>query len=451
MDQSETYAKITTGGLIVTHLNTVQSSGLGALMDYQNALDLTAHWLSNHPHLKPDPNHCKLPDYLNCSMCGGVRAFEIMAHVRFGPDHWVNETPVMYCPDCNRFCLTAVRHAECVARVSEIEGLLPTAIDARLWSINPTFLNIEPTTRCNFSCWYCVGRHMVQADIEVDNFERMLDHFPAVQAIALVGEGEPLLHKGFFDMAEMARRRGIRVLMLTNGSAFSESVVRKLCESEIAYVSISIDSFDSATFAKSRIDGDLNRIWEGISRLRRYRDEQGYEYPKIGLKGTLFGHTEDQIPAIVEEAKRRGVEIFESFQPLNPKISYVRIYPKEKLTELNQLTRVSERIATDSIAARHRLQDVETFCATENIPASNSGRPNRLRPGCDEEWLYSLLSGHITPCCQVKNIIDPAWNLFERSVADILGLPSYENTRFNLWNGLFPDYCNGCWKTQPRI
>jgi len=417
-------------------------------MDTQNAFDLTALWQRSHAHLQPDPAHQPLPSYLSCPACAGARALEVKAHLRFGPQHWVHEVPVLHCPDCQGFSLTADRRAECEIRQPEICGMAPSALDARLWSATPTFLNIEPTTRCNFSCWYCVGRHMVQADIEVENFGRMLDNFPTVRAIALVGEGEPLLHKGFFDMAHMARERGIRVLMLSNGSAFSESVVRKLCEAEIAYVSISIDSIDPATFADSRIDGDVNRIWEGIERLRRYRDAQGYQYPKIGLKGTLFRHTEAQIPAIVEEAKRRGVEVFESFQPLNPMVTYVRIYPKDKLAELDQVGRVTQRIGADSEKARQRLQGVMDFCAAEDIPASNSGRANGLRPGCDEEWLYSLLSGQITPCCQVKDVIDPAWNLFERPVAEILRLPSYENTRFNLWNGLFPAYCGGCWKTQ---
>jgi len=26
--------------------------------------------------------------------------------------------------------------------------------------------------------------------------------------------------------------------------------------------------------------------------------------------------------------------------------------------------------------------------------------------------------------------------------------PEYENVRFNLWNGIFPSYCEGCWKTR---
>lgn len=416
-------------------------------------LDVTAAWNRCHPHLVPDAAHAALPlsQVRGCSLCGANRAFEVAARLRFGERDWVGPTRVQYCPGCGRFVLpTALR-----AALSPVEpGSAPavvTAVDARLWSSSPTFLNIEPTTRCNFKCWYCVGRHMQQADIEVADFARVLDNFPTVKAIALVGEGEPLLHKGFFEMAHMARGRGVRVLMVSNGSAFSESVVRKLCEAEIAYVSVSVDSVDAATFARSRIGGELGRVWEGIEKLRRYRDANGYRYPRIAIKGTLFSHTEDEMLPIVEEARRRGADLFESFQPLNPMHSYIRIYPKAEAREIAEIEHVGQRIQQRKAAAEALLPSAHAFCAGEGIPVSNAGRPNGMRPGCDEEWLYSLRSGHITPCCQIKEVLDPAWNLFERPLQDILSDPHYERVRFNLWNGLFPDHCRGCWKTQaPR-
>ncbi len=416
-----------------------------------SALDLSAVWQRCHAHLRPDPGHAPLqPDqYRRCDFCGADHAFLVAAHLRCGPDTWVHEQRLAFCPDCGRFALSPDLQADPALRAARAAGLAVTAVDARLWSAQPTFLNIEPTTRCNFSCWYCIGRHMVQADIEVANFARMLDNYPSVKAIALVGEGEPLLHKGFFEMAHMARERGIRVLMISNGSAFSESVVRKICEAGIAYISISIDSTDPATFAQSRIDGDLPRIWEGIERLRSYRDAHGYRYPRISLKGTLFTHTQDELVDIATQARQHGVDLFESFQPLNPKQSYVKIYPREQLAQLAAVPAVSARINRHSEAARGILRNAVDFCNEEGIPASGHGRPNGMRPGCDEEWLYSLLSGHVTPCCQVKDVLDPNWNLFERPVHEILADAHYENMRFNLWNGLFPNYCEGCYKTRP--
>jgi MoaA/NifB/PqqE/SkfB family radical SAM enzyme len=246
----------------------------------------------------------------------------------------------------------------------------------------------------------------------------------------------------------MAKDRNIKVLIISNGSAFSQSVIIKLCETEVAYVSISIDSYDPDTFKSSRIDGDLVKVLAGIRKLRDYRDAHGFKFPKIALKGTLFNHTIDQLPAIVDMAKASGVEIFESFQVLNPMKNYVRIYPTAHIPELQLIENVSKAIDRDTAYAREQLQPMAEFMTENGIDFLPAVVSNPIRKNCDESWLYSLLSGDITPCCQLKNPISPKWNIFNHSVDEILSDFEYENTRFNLWNGIFPSYCDGCGKTR---
>jgi MoaA/NifB/PqqE/SkfB family radical SAM enzyme len=397
--------------------------------------DITSVWDRAHAHLRPLADRIKLvhEKQHDCPEgCGGL-AVDVVAHVR-QDGMWRERQGVRYCFGCDRYY------------VSGRSGAVD-AVDARLWSSTPTFLNIEPTTRCNFSCWYCVGRQMKQEDIRVEDFVRVLDNFPTLKTIALVGEGEPLMHKGFFKMARAAVDRGIRVVTLSNGSTFSSSNVRKICEAGITYISISIDSFDPVTFASSRIGGKLQQVLDGIRRLRDYRDRHGYPYPKIALKGTLFHGTQDQLPRIAALAKEYGVEIFESFQVLNPMSTYIPIYPREKLPELEDIDGVGAAIGRDAQRVHELLQPMQEFFAHEGIDVDKNGTPNGLRPGCDEQWVYSLLSGDVTPCCQIKTPISPAWNLFNHSIDEILQDRLYENTRFNLWNGFFPRHCKGCAKT----
>lgn len=412
------------------------------------ATDITAVWNRCHPHLQPSSAHLPLAADDTCVLPDGRPGVKLLANVRLAGGHWLDAVPVAYDAAARRFHVLAADRAERLAGRPELADAPIDAVDARLWSAAPTFLNIEPTTRCNYNCWYCVGRHMKQEDIRIEDFARVLDNFPTVKTIGLVGEGEPLMHKGFFEMTEMAHARGIKVMIISNGSAFSHSVISKLCEARVEYVSISIDSADAATFASSRIDGDLQRVWQGIENLRRYRDDNGYRYPVIALKGTLFSHTADELPAIARAAAAHGVEVFESFQPLNPMRTYVPIYPREQLAQLASVDTVSAAIRRDTPAAAQVLEPLADFCAEEGIELDKNGRANPLRANCDEQWIYSLLSGDITPCCQIKTPLSPKWNLFEHPLAQILADPEYENLRFNLWNGLFPRYCDGCWKTR---
>ena len=402
--------------------------------------DITDVWSRCHSHLRPLDGAVP-PDE-------NQRLPRLTARVRFGSDTWIENATITFSRDHQRYLLLNSDRTSALGKRIDLLQTPVEAVDARLWSRTPTMINIEPTTRCNFNCWYCVGRHMEQADIRVEDFEEMLDNFPTLRTIALVGEGEPLLHKGFFEMAAMAKARGMHVIAISNGSAFSQSVIRQLCDVGVTYISISIDSHDPATFASSRIDGDLEKVLAGIKRLREYRDANGFIYPKIGLKGTLFNDTKDQLPAIVDLAKAAGVEVFESFQALNPMKNYIRIYPQGHLKELPSADKVSQAIALDSAYGRETLQPIDAFCAEHGIELFRPVISNPLRKNCDETWLYSLLSGDITPCCQIKTPISPRWNVFKHPVEEILSDLDYENTRFNLWNGFFPDYCAGCWKTR---
>lgn len=411
--------------------------------------DITGAWDRAHAHLRPLADSLALPaaQHHPCPTGCGGSAIDIVAHLRAG-GVWRERSAVRYCFGCNLFFARSGAFAA-FRRAGRAPDTRIDAVNARLWSASPTFLNIEPTTRCNFSCWYCVGRHMEQGDIKVEDFGRVLDNFPDLKTIALVGEGEPLMHKGFFEMARMAVDRGICVATLSNGSTLSSSNVRKICESGITYLSVSIDSFDPATFASSRIGGDLQQVLNGIRRLRDYRDANGYRYPKIAVKGTLFESTQDQLPRIVALAKEYGVEIFESFQVLNPMRTYIRIYPREKLPELARTDAVAGAIGRDTLHVHQKqLQPVQSFFREEGIDIDRNGTPNGLRPGCDEQWIYSLRSGDVTPCCLIKTPISPAWNLVTHTIQEILRDQLYENTRFNLWNGLFRSDCEGCSKTR---
>ena len=69
---------------------------------------------------------------------------------------------------------------------------------------------------------------MVQDDINFGDFEKVLDNFPTLTTIALEGESETLMHKSFFDKTHMAKARSIRVVIISNGSAFGASVIKKM-------------------------------------------------------------------------------------------------------------------------------------------------------------------------------------------------------------------------------
>ena len=409
-------------------------------------ISITEIWKTCHLHLQPFVHHLSLPanQYQPCPQCHSPGAFHVLVNLDLPGA--VPELPceVLHCPACGQFFVA--EKLEYGGTEYSLRGNI-VKVDARLWNRQPSMLNIEPTTRCNLACWYCLGRHMPESDIDRSSFVKMLKNSPSVETVALVGEGEPVLHPDFFKMSQDARMHARKIVTVSNGTLLNQTNIRKMCEAGVLYISVSIDSADSQQFASSRVNGALSEVLEGIRRLRVFRDQNDYRYPKIGVKGTLFDYSQNQLIRIVEMAREHGAEIFESFQALNPKQSYCDIYPEEHLGQLETSGVVASRIVRDSRKAMKLLKPVQEFFEEESISFFDRGRENPIRRNCNETSLHLLTSGHVTSCCQVKEPICEGLDLTLMPLAEILSNSHYENLRFNLWNGIFPNACEGCSKT----
>src|SRR5262245_15027684 len=221
------------------------------------AIDITDLWNRSHRHLSPMPQKPGFLDaeLLRCPHCKEERAIRILAHVRLGSRGWAPMRRILSCYSCHRYSLPVHELILPWAKqMLTLQSFEPTAIEARLWTDASRILNLEPTTFCNFNCWYCVGRHMKQEHLTYENFVKIIDgSTPSLKHLALVGEGEPIMNKRFFDMVRYAKAKGLRVGLTTNGSMFSQSNVKKLCDVGVDYLQISIDSADPKRFAESRV------------------------------------------------------------------------------------------------------------------------------------------------------------------------------------------------------
>jgi MoaA/NifB/PqqE/SkfB family radical SAM enzyme len=415
------------------------------------SMDLTELWNTVHPHLKPITPHLPL-EYDECPHCSAKAAISVLANIECDNNYWLNDIAVLICTCCEHVLLLKSEYERLIQQYqfdTQINKI--TNLNAKLWSDQPKLLNLEPTTYCNFNCWYCVGRSMKQAHIDEKSYYQLLAKSASeIEFLAIVGEGEPFIHKGFFRMVEAAKQKSIYVMTISNGSTLTKSMVSKICESGVNYISISIDSIDPEEFSQNRVDGKLEQVIAGIKRLITYRDEHGFKYPRVGIKGSLVSPKSGTLLNVARTAKKIGVEVFEGFQPLNPKANYVAIYPEHTHNLIDKIKECKDIISeeTKQVFEETGLTDIYTFCEGEGVKFIQPGRINRIRKNCEERYIYSLLSGEITPCCQIKQPISKTLNLFDTPLHELYKNPLYENIKFNLLNGIFPKYyCEGCIKT----
>jgi MoaA/NifB/PqqE/SkfB family radical SAM enzyme len=143
----------------------------------------------------------------------------------------------------------------------------------------PSQIIMAVTEICNLACIHCPhpefkksqhygGRYLDPAlNVKMVNEVRLHGQGLA-QYIRYTGDGEPLIHPHSYEMIEYAcRHSGVFVTLTTNGMIMNEKRMRRLLDSGVHMIDVSVDAFTPETYAKIRVNGDLNVTRANILRL----------------------------------------------------------------------------------------------------------------------------------------------------------------------------------------
>jgi radical SAM protein with 4Fe4S-binding SPASM domain len=124
------------------------------------------------------------------------------------------------------------------------------------------------THRCNLNCKHCysnsgaVQEEELSTQEAIDVVDKLTD--AGVTALAFSG-GEPLSRKDFFTVAEHAVKRGLYVSVATNGTLLTKENVKRLKQTGVHYVEVSIDGATASTHDAFRgVPGAFEKAVMGI-------------------------------------------------------------------------------------------------------------------------------------------------------------------------------------------
>jgi MoaA/NifB/PqqE/SkfB family radical SAM enzyme len=140
----------------------------------------------------------------------------------------------------------------------------------RLKADFPSQIIVDVTEVCNLACIHCPHPAFKKSEHYAGRFLdpalniKMVDEVRLrgqglTQYIRYTGEGEPLIHPHGYDMIEYATQRsGVFVTLTTNGTIMNEKRTQRLLESGVHMIDISLDALTPETYARIRVNGDLN-------------------------------------------------------------------------------------------------------------------------------------------------------------------------------------------------
>ena len=310
------------------------------------------------------------------------------------------------------------------------------------------FVQIEPTTRCNFKCPFCPRTNLPLGDMEYGLFSQVLKMFPDIRYLQLYGEGEPFLYPAYFSMIMEAVGRDIKVSTISNGSLLHKHIPSILA-SGLNSVHISLESINPDTFHTIR-GGDLAQVLDNIKLLVDTRNKNKSLIPFVGFSITVLKETSDDLDQIFKKYQELDMDGGIIIQPLNEMSSYAKNYDatvNSQALENADLKRIDDELENNTILKKIRNDRRLDFTYFEALRHNFSPRQD----GCP--WLKRSLFvnhlGHVMPCSMVKNVDLYAFGHIGRDSRQSI-LQKREAMRNEVMAGHIPEACRNCRTLDPR-
>lgn len=117
----------------------------------------------------------------------------------------------------------------------------------------PLVVDLDPTSFCDLACPECISSGVLnQGQFPRRRLERLAEEMAeaGVQAVILIGGGEPLMHKAVSRVTEILHSAGIRIGLVTNGTLIDRHL-DDLAQ-RLSWIRVSIDAATSETYDRFR-------------------------------------------------------------------------------------------------------------------------------------------------------------------------------------------------------
>jgi MoaA/NifB/PqqE/SkfB family radical SAM enzyme len=183
-----------------------------------------------------------------------------------------------------------------IANESRNLSAVPFAVHPLLGKL--PLVTLYVTDRCNSRCVTCDYWRHGRNDMDLAAVTRLLPSLAQLRTqMVLLSGGEPLLNPDWAAIAQLLRRSGLKVWLLTSGLALAKHARRAAPLFDA--ITVSLDGTDRETYAAIRGLDAFDKVCEGIQAAAA----QG---KPPGIRVTLQRGNFRQLPAFVDLARKLG-------------------------------------------------------------------------------------------------------------------------------------------------
>jgi organic radical activating enzyme len=167
----------------------------------------------------------------------------------------------------------------------------------------PPYLQIEPSSICNFRCVFCFETDTTFTDkssgfmgrMTLDLFKQVVDAaHHHVEFISLASRGEPLACPDIVPMLEYVRGKFLNLKLNTNASLLDEKKAHAILAGGVKTVVFSVDAAKEPLYSQLRVNGKLDVVLKNIERFHQIRETQYRENRVITrVSGVKFNDDQD--------------------------------------------------------------------------------------------------------------------------------------------------------------
>ncbi len=319
----------------------------------------------------------------------------------------------------------------------------------------PIKLDIENLSRCNFRCVMCQVSEWPKGqrarDLNFHEFTHIIDENIGLVEVKLQGMGEPTLARDdLFKMIKYARERHIWVRTVTNGSLLHlNENSKKMLESGVNEVQISIDGADKGTFESIRVGSKFDRVVHNVTELNSLAKIMNREVTKMWT--VVQDKNISQLKDLIYLANKM------KFKSMVFSLD-ISDWGNENWTEKNKSKSVTKLF---NIEYANELYSLGSSLGINVAFWNINEKYDVLNPNSLCEWpferSYISSDSRVVPCCMVADPDTFELNADSKmsgkekewSFLEIWNSKQYQNFRKSHLSGDFeklPKICQGCYR-----